>query len=302
MKPSILHAKLQDMGVDGNLCDWVMDYLRERVQKVKVGNELSESQVTTIGAPQGCVLSPVLFTAYTNSHRGQEPHSIISKYADDAALIGFIRDNNESHYPVKEFVSCCDSDELLLNTSKTKEMIVDFRKGIASHEPLSIKGDEVERVDEYDYLGTRTSKNMSWAPNIRKLTSKAMKRLYHLRKLRDLKVKPEILKLFYTTIIESVMTFGIAIWGGNLGSEEKRMLNRVQRYGRRICGGQVTSWSILYTEKAKQLARKTIKDSLHPLNQYFKYLPSGRRLSQLKNIRTKRFRRSFVPNAISLLN
>ena len=94
------------LAVDGNHYDLVIDYLRGCVQKVKVGNELSESQVTTIGAPQGCVLSPVLFIAYTNSHRGQKLHFIIRKYADDAALIWFIRDKNKSHYhaSVDEFV------------------------------------------------------------------------------------------------------------------------------------------------------------------------------------------------------
>ena len=46
----------------------------------------------------------------------------------------------------------CTNDDLKLNISKTKEMIIDFRKNTA-HQPTIIHGKEVARVDHYKYLG-----------------------------------------------------------------------------------------------------------------------------------------------------
>ena len=98
MRPSTLIRKLQDMGVQESLCRWIHDYLRGRPQCVHVGSTMSGTVVTNIGAPQGCVLSPVLFVVYTNDHRGNEPHTCNCKYADDAALAGFITNGDDTHY------------------------------------------------------------------------------------------------------------------------------------------------------------------------------------------------------------
>ena len=46
----------------------------------------------------------------------------------------------------------CEDNDLILNTKKTKEMIVDFRKGQPSHEGLCIGGEEVERVSSFKFL------------------------------------------------------------------------------------------------------------------------------------------------------
>ncbi len=69
------------------------------------------------------------------------------KYADDKALLGLIIENNHQIYEteVQNLVSLCDSNCLQLNTKKTKEMVIDFRK--LQHDPptLCINGEVVER-------------------------------------------------------------------------------------------------------------------------------------------------------------
>ena len=81
------------------------------------------------------------------------------KYADDKALLVLITENNHQIYEteVQKLVSWCDSNCLQLNTKKTKEMVIDFRK--LQHFPptLSVNGEVVERVDSYSYLGGEIS-------------------------------------------------------------------------------------------------------------------------------------------------
>jgi hypothetical protein len=57
------------------------------------------------------------------------------------------------------------SKTIHLNTSKTKEIVIDFRKGINHHNPITIKGDNIQMVDEYKYLGTITDAKLSWKAN-----------------------------------------------------------------------------------------------------------------------------------------
>ena len=99
--------------------------------------------------------SPALFSVYTSDCRSVD--SSISKdhlfkYSDDKALLGFITENNHQIYEteVQNLVLWCDSNCLQLNTKKTKEMVIDFRK--LQHDPptLSINGEVGERERETD--------------------------------------------------------------------------------------------------------------------------------------------------------
>ena len=55
---------------------------------------------------------------------------------------------------VQELVECCDSNFLALNVSMAKELDVDFRASPTDTELITIKGQSVEMVSAYRYLGT----------------------------------------------------------------------------------------------------------------------------------------------------
>ena len=63
---------------------------------------------------------------------------------------------------ISRFVKWCDDHFLLLNVKKTKEVIFDFRHKDNVHSNISIKGQEVERVKEYKYLGVVFDEKLDW--------------------------------------------------------------------------------------------------------------------------------------------
>ncbi len=64
--PIKLTNKLTGLGLNSSLCDWIQDFLTGRPQVVKVGQFTSNSITLNVGAPQGCVLSPLLYSLYTH--------------------------------------------------------------------------------------------------------------------------------------------------------------------------------------------------------------------------------------------
>ncbi|KAF7653890.1 hypothetical protein LDENG_00077400 [Lucifuga dentata] len=65
--PALLQDKLSQLNVPDSTCRWITDFLSDRKQRVRLGKHVSDSQTISTGSPQGCVLSPLLFSLYTNS-------------------------------------------------------------------------------------------------------------------------------------------------------------------------------------------------------------------------------------------
>ncbi|KAK7106744.1 uncharacterized protein [Littorina saxatilis] len=180
-------------------------------------------------------------------------------------------------------------------------MITDFRRGEKETEPLVIGGKEVEQVQEYKYLGCIISSDLSWSKHIAKVVSKCNSRLYFLRKLKQFKVCPEILAMFYRASIESVLTFNLMVWYYGATVEDKSHLARVIRQAEKVVGVQFPSLDELVHKRTATKARKVVEDESHPLHDQFALMPSRRRYRAAK-CRTSRMRKSFIPSAISVLN
>ena len=107
-------------------------------------------------------------------------------------------------------VDWCDSNHLVLNVTKTKEIVIDFRKQTKVPELIVIKENDVERVETFKYLGIVLNNKLTWKQNTDSIVKKTKPRLHCLRKLRTFNVHNTLLKLFYTSIISSTLTFGLA--------------------------------------------------------------------------------------------
>ncbi len=189
----------------------------------------------------------------------------------------------------------------LVTVSKTKKLIVDFRKRQQRPYTPMISGTPVERVSSFKYLGVNISEDLTWTAHIQTQVKKARQRLYHLRQLRKFRVSPAILKTFYSGAIESVLTQCISVWYNNATNQDCKALQRVVRLAERISGSTLPSLQGIYLKRCRSRAAKITKDSNHPGNHLFRLLPSGRRYRSLM-AKTERLRKSFFPQAIRLLN
>ncbi|KAK3562861.1 hypothetical protein QTP86_010779 [Hemibagrus guttatus] len=129
-------------------------------------------------------------------------------------LIGLISDGNESAYrgEIDRLVSWCSTNNLELNSLKTVEMTVDFRKDPAPRPPVILCDSPVSSAESFCFLGTTITKELKWAQNICSLTKKAQQRMYFLRQLKKFLLPVKMLVNFYTAIIESVLTSSITVW------------------------------------------------------------------------------------------
>ena len=301
--PCKLFDKLINMSLDPSVCRWILNFLLDRPQIVKLDGLCSDVAVLNTGAPQGCVLSPLLYSLFTNDCKSTHDSVKMCKFADDTTLAGLITNADESHYTnqVDDLVQWCDENNLLLNASKTKEIVVDFRKKSTHVPPLLINGEPIEKVETFKFLGTLISEDLKWDENISSIIKKAHQRLYFLRQLRKFGMKKDILLRFYRSVIESILTFSIIIWFDSITVTQRKKLNTIVRTANRITGCDLPSLESLYLTRTQNRAKKIVDDVSHPASHIFQMLPSGRRYRSVK-AGTTRTRNSFFPRAVNILN
>ena len=303
-----LSSRLSDLKVHSAVILWIEEFLHNRPQKVKVNDFMSDSLVVNTGVPQGCILSPILFSVYTSEMKCNTEHLTLVKYADDMALVARLTNaqslNAYINY-VAELTSWFEDSHLLLNITKTKEMCLDSnRKNKLSNflfKPVTIKGQEVEQVSSFKYLGTVLDQSLTFTEHMDCIYKKAQQRLFLLRKLRSFEVSQCTLNRVYQSLIESVLTFNIVSWFENLTVKNKTKLSKVVKLGSKITGCKQTQLSHHYERAVKRLSNKILDDCSHPLHHCFQLLPSGQRYRvpcAKKNI----YKKSFVPVTIKYLN
>ncbi|KAM8833028.1 putative RNA-directed DNA polymerase from transposon BS [Synchiropus picturatus] len=301
--PALLEDKLRQLDVPDSLCRWITDFLTSRSQRVRLGTTVSDTQTLNIGSPQGCVLSPWLFSLYTNCCTSSHESVKLIKFADDTTIIGLISDGDESSYrrEVERLVSWCSNNNLELNAQKTVEMVIDFRRVTVSLSPLMLAGLPIPIVDSFCFLGTTITEDLKWEPTIRSLIRKAQQRMFFLRQLRKLRLPTKLLVEFYTAIIQSILTSSITVWYNSATSRDKSRLQRIVRSAEKVIGCSLPPLQDLYASRTQRRAGRIRADPSHPGHGLFVPLPSGRRLRSIQT-RTSRHRNSFFPSAVRLLN
>ena len=130
----------------------------------------------------------------------------------------------------------------------------------------------------FKYLGSILDEKLTFNENTDYIAKKkAQQRLYLLRKLKSLDVSQNVLQLVYKSLIESVLTFNIVLWYGNLTVKNKGKLSRIVRTAEKVIGCRQNPLTSLYHTAVERKAQNIVSDPVHPLHSHFQKLPSGRR-------------------------
>ncbi|KAK3532340.1 hypothetical protein QTP86_016032, partial [Hemibagrus guttatus] len=263
--PQHLSEKLSLLGINTSLCNWILDFLTGRPQSVRIGNSISSTTTLNTGAPQGCMLSPLLFTLLTHDCAAMHSSNHIIKFTDDTTVVGLISKDDESAYreEVQRLTARCKANNLSLNVEKTKEMVVEFRRAQSDHSPLNINRSNMEIVKSTKFLGVHLPQDLTWSLSTSSITKKAQQRFYFLRRLRKAHLPPPILSTFYRGTIKRILSSCITAWFGNCTVSDRKTLQWIVRTAEKNIGVSLPSITDIYSTCCIRKANTIVDDPTH---------------------------------------
>ena len=206
--------------------NWFTSYLTNRYQYVQFDGVDSKMCSLSTGVPQGSVLGPLLFLIYMNdvSEASDKFHSIL--FADDTTLTEplctfdlLARNNKFDKKKLSDNINLelrKIYDWLCVNVAKTKYMIFHYKQREISHiiPDLEINNHKIERVNEFNFLGTIFDENLNWNQHIQKISNTISRTLELLNRLKHT-LPLSALKLLYNSLILPHLQYGILTWGFN---------------------------------------------------------------------------------------
>ncbi len=273
---SILVKKLGKLNIPRSIINWIIDFLTQRKQRVKLANSCySEWGHVQSGVLHGTKPGPWLLILMIQDVDMNSPY--LWKFIGDSTTSEVLPKGNVStaQHVVDHVTQWSERNRLQLHPEKCKELRISF-----STNPVVLDKDndkEIEIVESSKLLGLTITNNLTWHAHIKEVIKKASKTLYFLVQLKRAKIPVEDLVLFHTSCVRSVMYYAIPAFYHALPQYLKNELIRVEKRAMSIVNPQMdysATGEVLnirpiqehHNFLCKNLFDKVLKDSNHKLN------------------------------------
>jgi hypothetical protein len=238
---NVLIDKLKAYGICGNLLDWISSFLKERKQRVVLGETETDWVEVLSGVPQGSVLGPLLFLIFIND-LPDELANLCKLFADDTKLLGTVRSNDDViriQSDLDALSSWANNSGMSFNINKCKIMKigkcppeVTLPIGFTMYDNLKNKL-VLEEVSEEKDLGVVWQNNLKWSEHVSRACSMAYMKLGMLRRTFRTWSNARTFKLLFTTCVRPHLEYAVPVWN-TLTKKAVKKLEKVQERATRL--------------------------------------------------------------------
>ena len=230
----LLLIKLKGYGIDGRLLAWLTNYLKDRRQRVVVGDAKSTWLEVVSGTTQGTVLGFLLFLMFINDlpeKCGPDNGAQVMILADDTKTFQEIHkeeglqasDQKALQERINYIADWADEWKMEINPSKSKIMHVGKENpGL----PYFINGNEIAMVEVEKDIGFWISNDLSTATHVLKARNKALAEIARIKRNFSY-IDKRAFCVLYNQRVRPHLDYGMAACPPN-SSADSKLLEAVQ--------------------------------------------------------------------------
>ncbi len=266
----ILIAKLENAGVRGKELEWFRSFIKDRLQRVRVGSSNSNNLLgIIIGVLQGSILGVILFIIFINDIGIAAPNLLKIFFADD--ITGMLSGNNineliiKANIEINNLVDWYTCNKLSIHPDKSKAILY---KSPRSNDPeITIINEQIylpifinlnpkpcpdpDRMDitkikliklvpnesenSVKSLGILLDDKLNFTEHISKLHSKIARAMFSLRQIKNF-IGPKYIKNVYYAHVHSSLNYCSTLLTA-AQSKHFKPLQSLQRKAARIMAG-----------------------------------------------------------------
>ena len=274
-----LQLKLELLGFDDHLLKWLADFLKDRRQRVVLGEAMSSWLDVISGVPQGSVLGPLLFIVFINDLPRSVKDCMCRLFADDTKLLAAIRNAADMALVQKDIDTLVKwaSDWIMsFNVDKCKYMIVGPSSRAKRQHLGTLTMDSTDEGARRDLVRTKCERdlgilvtdNLSWTAQATSAANKANFVLGQLKRAFK-HWTTESCRALYTSLVRPHLEYASSAWNP-YRKGDVAIIERIQRRATKLVPNLRT---LDYTERLQHLRLTTLelRRTRGDLIEYYKY-------------------------------
>ena len=205
-----LLAKLQCIGVKGDVLFWIKTFLSGRTQCVKVDGIQSDWTEVLSGIPQGSVIGPILFVVFINDMPAEVKYNTCRLFADDCKLYGMVEQNeNLLQVDLTNLEKWSENWQLSFNAKKCKVVHFGYHN---KKKTYYLNNHQLQASRSEKDLGVHVDDDLKFHMHTAAATKKANQILGAIKKSYQTR-DATTMTMLYKAMVRPHLEYGNAIWG-----------------------------------------------------------------------------------------
>jgi len=128
---------------------------------------------------------------------------------------------NYTNYELKKVASYAEENFMKINFKKSKVILFNPKKWKIDFLPtIKMRGEKLEVVEKMRLVGLVVNEDLTWKDNTDSITKRAYKKIWILRRLKNLGAEKRTLRVVYFRHIRSILEFAVPVWNGAITQKE----------------------------------------------------------------------------------
>ena len=271
-----LLLKMKTVGINGNLYQWIKQFLTDRTIQTRINDGLSSKETIHEGLPQGSPLSCTLFLLFINDL----PDILTVEnalYADDLAMWNTSKwtlyNRRKLNQSLEILGTYCREWKLQVNATKTVYTIFSTSPKVSKEEPtLFIDGNVLKKEENPTYLGVKLDARLTLSEHMKDVKKKAENRLKIVKKLASTTwgADKNTLRQLYIGYVRSSMDYSLSLQ--TISSEStQETVDKVQNQALRFISGAIKFTATATCEVHTNVAPMNLRREAAVINDVERY-------------------------------